>query len=212
MWRSSAMGMPPSAARPSARPSRIRPPAGDPRSPRPSASVLTGAHRLRPAAAGVLPSLPAPAAPPRPDVLRPPRGACRAPCGRPSTRSTASSAAPTRSSTAPGASPPGPARRAALDAWHAELDRGVDAGRSDHPVIAALVDAGARHGCRSTCSAATWRRCASTATTRADRERGRARALHGGQRRDRRADHGAAARRAARRPRASSRASASPSS
>jgi len=41
--------------------------------------------------------------------------------------------------------PPGPARRAALDAWHAELDRGVHAGRSDHPVIAALVDAGDRH-------------------------------------------------------------------
>jgi phytoene synthase len=41
--------------------------------------------------------------------------------------------------------PPGPARRAALDAWYAELDRGVRAGHSDHPVIAALVDAGDRH-------------------------------------------------------------------
>jgi phytoene synthase len=45
----------------------------------------------------------------------------------------------------PGRLPPGPARRAALDAWHAELDRGVHAGHSDHPVIAALVDAGDRH-------------------------------------------------------------------
>ena len=45
----------------------------------------------------------------------------------------------------PGRLPPGPARRAALDAWHAELDRGVRAGPTDHPVIAALVDAGDRH-------------------------------------------------------------------
>ena len=36
-------------------------------------------------------------------------------------------------------------RRAALDAWHCELRRGVAAGGSEHPVIAALVDAGARH-------------------------------------------------------------------
>ena len=36
-------------------------------------------------------------------------------------------------------------RRAALDAWEAALRDGVRAGRSDHPVIAALVDAGARH-------------------------------------------------------------------
>jgi 15-cis-phytoene synthase len=38
------------------------------------------------------------------------------------------------------------ARRAALDAWQAELDRGLADGRSEHPVIAALVDAGPRHG------------------------------------------------------------------
>ena len=39
-------------------------------------------------------------------------------------------------------------RRAAtaLDAWQAELERGLAAGRSEHPVIAALVDAGPRHG------------------------------------------------------------------
>ncbi|HEU4977178.1 MAG TPA: phytoene/squalene synthase family protein [Baekduia sp.] len=42
--------------------------------------------------------------------------------------------------------PPTPeARRASLDAWHAALLDGLARGRSDHPVIAALVDAGARH-------------------------------------------------------------------
>jgi len=42
--------------------------------------------------------------------------------------------------------PPGPPRRAALHRWKAELDRGLETGRSEHPVIAALVDAGRRHG------------------------------------------------------------------
>ena len=41
--------------------------------------------------------------------------------------------------------PAGPLRRAALDAWQAELERGLACGHSNHPVIAALVDAGARH-------------------------------------------------------------------
>ncbi|MBI5106415.1 MAG: phytoene/squalene synthase family protein [Solirubrobacterales bacterium] len=42
--------------------------------------------------------------------------------------------------------PPTPAaRRAALDGWQRELEEGVACGRSDHPVIAALVDAGRRH-------------------------------------------------------------------
>jgi phytoene synthase len=41
--------------------------------------------------------------------------------------------------------PGGAARRAALDLWAAELARGMKAGRSEHPVIAALVDAGRRH-------------------------------------------------------------------
>jgi 15-cis-phytoene synthase len=41
---------------------------------------------------------------------------------------------------------PGGPRRAALDAWQAELERGLAAGRSEHAVIAALVDAGPRHG------------------------------------------------------------------
>ena len=37
------------------------------------------------------------------------------------------------------------ARRAALDAWEAELDAGIRDGHSSHPVIGALVDAGVRH-------------------------------------------------------------------
>ena len=37
-------------------------------------------------------------------------------------------------------------RRAALDAWQAELEQGLERGHSEHPVIAALVDAGPRHG------------------------------------------------------------------
>jgi phytoene synthase len=41
--------------------------------------------------------------------------------------------------------PAGAPRRAALDAWHDALSRGLADGRSDHPVIAALVDAGRRH-------------------------------------------------------------------
>jgi phytoene synthase len=41
--------------------------------------------------------------------------------------------------------PAGAPRRAALDAWQAELERGLAAGHSEHPVIAALVDAGPRH-------------------------------------------------------------------
>lgn len=42
--------------------------------------------------------------------------------------------------------PPDPAaRRLALDRWQDELERGMAAGYSRHPVIAALVDAGRRH-------------------------------------------------------------------
>jgi phytoene synthase len=37
------------------------------------------------------------------------------------------------------------ARRAALDAWELELEHGLETGRSEHPVIAAMVDAGRRH-------------------------------------------------------------------
>jgi len=37
------------------------------------------------------------------------------------------------------------ARRAALDAWERELERGLADGRSAHPVVGALVDAGRRH-------------------------------------------------------------------
>ncbi len=41
--------------------------------------------------------------------------------------------------------PAGAPRRAALDRWEAELRLGLRDGRSAHPVIAALVDAGPRH-------------------------------------------------------------------
>jgi phytoene synthase len=41
--------------------------------------------------------------------------------------------------------PPGAPRRAALDDWQAALESGLRTGRSAHPVIAALVDAGSRH-------------------------------------------------------------------
>jgi 15-cis-phytoene synthase len=37
------------------------------------------------------------------------------------------------------------ARRAALDAWERELERGLADGGSSHPVVGALVDAGRRH-------------------------------------------------------------------
>ena len=37
------------------------------------------------------------------------------------------------------------ARRSALDSWQQELERGLHRGHSEHPVIAALVDAGGRH-------------------------------------------------------------------
>jgi 15-cis-phytoene synthase len=37
------------------------------------------------------------------------------------------------------------ARRAALAAWERELERGRAAGRSSHPIVGALVDAGQRH-------------------------------------------------------------------
>ena len=42
--------------------------------------------------------------------------------------------------------PPDPAlRREALNRWQAELERGLATGSSEHPVIAAVVDAGRRH-------------------------------------------------------------------
>jgi 15-cis-phytoene synthase len=42
--------------------------------------------------------------------------------------------------------PGGPeVRRAALDAWQAALEHGIATGHAEHPVVAALVDAGRRH-------------------------------------------------------------------
>jgi len=45
----------------------------------------------------------------------------------------------------PGRSTDPGVRRAALDDWEAELDRGLAGGRSTHPIVGALVDAGERH-------------------------------------------------------------------
>lgn len=45
----------------------------------------------------------------------------------------------------PDRAPDPAARRLALDRWQDELDHGLAKGRSRHPVIAALVDAGRRH-------------------------------------------------------------------
>src|SRR4051794_30884080 len=45
----------------------------------------------------------------------------------------------------PQRAPTPPGRRAALDAWQQTLADGIAAGTSEHPVIAALVDAGRRH-------------------------------------------------------------------
>ena len=41
--------------------------------------------------------------------------------------------------------PSSEARRAALDAWEGELERGLAVGRSPQPIVGALVDAGRRH-------------------------------------------------------------------
>ena len=62
-----------------------------------------------------------------------------------STRSTATSAGRTSWWTAGPGPPRRRARRTALDAWERTLEEGRAAGHSSHPVIAALVDAGARH-------------------------------------------------------------------
>jgi hypothetical protein len=62
--------------------------------------------------------------------------------------------------------PAGERRHAALDAWQSELERSLSAGRSDHPVIAGLVDVGSRHGCPCTFCPITSTRCAATATSR----------------------------------------------
>ena len=45
----------------------------------------------------------------------------------------------------PGRAATSAARRAELDAWEAQLDRGLQDGKSSHPVVGALVDAGRRH-------------------------------------------------------------------
>ena len=85
--------------------------------------------RSIPRSARAYEALPAHAAPPRPDLLLGDAPAARATSGPPRTRSTATCARPTRSSTARAAPPTPEARRAALDAWEAELERGLRRGQ-----------------------------------------------------------------------------------
>ena len=85
------------------------------------------------------------------------------------------------------------ARRAALDAWEAELAAGT---ASRQPVVRALVDAGRRHRLPLGELDALHALDAARLRAGADRVVGRARRLHGGLGRLGRADHGAAARRA----------------
>ena len=88
------------------------------------------------------------------------------------------------------------ARRAALDAWERELERGLAAGRSPHPVVGALVDAGLRHRLPLGELGIYMRSMRIDCAPGADRDVARAGGLHGRLGRLGRADHGAAARRA----------------
>ncbi len=141
--------------------------------------------------------MPAHAAPPRPDVLLRHRPAARGRCGRPSTRSTASCAARTRSSTGP------IARRQARAARGPRCLAGRARARPGRGALRAPRDRGARrrrpaprHARSQLLGPVTWTRCESTATSRCACARRSSSTLHGRQRGDRRAGHGAAARRA----------------
>ena len=104
------------------------------------------------------------------------------------------------------------ARRAALDAWEAELEAGLAAGHSSQPVVGALVDAGRRHRLPLGELRLYMRSMRLDCAPVRIETLGRARRLHGGLGRLGRAHHGAAARRPrARTTRASAR-SGSPSS
>ena len=63
----------------------------------------------------------------------------------------------------PAPRPPPQARRAALDAWEAELEAGLAGGSSDQPVVARWSTPAAATACRSASCAPTCARCASTA-------------------------------------------------
>ena len=93
------------------------------------------------------------------------------------------------------------ARRAALDAWERELERGLAAGRSPNPVVGALVDAGRRHRLPLDELQHLHALDADRLRAGADRDLARARGLHGRLGRLGRPHHGAAARRARAPPR-----------
>ena len=109
--------------------------------------------------------------------------------------------------------PPTPAaRRAALDAWEDELHRGLAGDGAPHPVVGALVDAGARHDLPLDELGPYMRSMRVDCGPVRISQLGRARRLHGRLGRLGRPDHGAAARRARALPRATSGASARRSS
>ena len=97
--------------------------------------------------------------------------------------------------------PSAEARRAALDAWERELERGLAAGRSPNPVVGALVDAGRRHRLPLGELQHLHALDADRLRARADRDLARARGLHGRLGRLGRPHHGPAARRARAPPR-----------
>ena len=126
------------------------------------------------------------------------RGGCRPRSGRPRTRSTATCAPPTRSSTARAGrrAPRRGGRR-----WtpgSARWSTGSPPGRSPHPVVGALVDAGLPPPAAARRAAHLHALDADRLRARADRDVAGARGLHGRLGRLGRAHHGPAARRARR--------------
>ena len=130
-----------------------------------------------------------------------PRAGCPRTCSPPPTRCTGTSARPTRSSTARTGRRPPQARRAALDAWEDELQRGLAGGGSPHPVVVALMDAGERHDLPLGELGIYMRSMRADCGPVRIGERRRARRLHGRLGRLGRPDHGPAARRARALPR-----------
>ena len=157
--------------------------------------------RMDPSLDQLIRDVPAHAAAPRPDVLLgdPPPAAPRS--GPRRTRSTATCAPRTRSSTAR-AGPPAP-RRAARR-WtpgSASSSAACAAGRSTHPIVGALVDAGPAPPAAARRAAHLHALDADRLRAGADRDLAGAGGLHGRLGRLGRADHGAAARRAGAPPR-----------
>ena len=112
----------------------------------------------------------------------------------------------------PRRAPSAAARRAALDDWERELERGLAADGSAQPVVRALVDAGRRHRLPLGELRTYMSSMRDRLRARADRDVAGARVLHGRLGRLRRPDHGAAARRPRRATTPATGGSARPSS